>query len=327
MADRRKGVVSQGRGANGRFIKITTFPDALDKGRGGKNAGGYVVVNTDFKTPERAVHNLHRAVNTQILSEPDRRASEIQTILRAAVGGAYNRASTGRLARGIFAKANKVGSPDGKSIETAVVVTALNYRELAFVTNLAGEGYFKQFPVAPYTIFAKGVGDKLLDSTGVHGALTGRKAVKFAKRGGGIGRLKIPRRFAFFTAERQQGRGGGETRVINDQFGPADFSKRVGNVGVDAKKDFFFYPLWVHHPGFEEDVISDVARAEGARFTSETTDKTLLAWSELRAERVPGTRLEPTHDVVSRIIPLPGIGVIAAAKGQVRFSRGRITTE
>lgn len=314
MADRRGGTTSVGRGAGGRFIKITTFPDKLGPGRGSKNQGGYLITNT-ARLPSELVEGVHQRFVGSLLSDPDERAAAIQNRLRMEVELAYNRAATGRVSRGIFAKATKMGTKDGKSVETVVRVTMINYRETRFLTNLDGMGYFKHYPVEKYTIFAKS--DLRFRGATDQTRKVGRSGIKSLLRRSGVGRLKVPRSTAFFTAARQPGRGGGESRIINDILGPASPG--------DLKSAFFFYPLWVQHPGFHEDVISEVALDEGARFQTEVAEVATESWSELRGgrETLQPIMKTPGEQVASSIIPLPGTAVKMAAESSfIGYARG-----
>jgi len=318
------GSSSMPRDAKGRFTrKITILPDVLGPQRGSKNAGGYVIVNTDFRKAVSDLEGFNQRVSASILADPDKRAALIQARLRTATALAYNKAATGRMARGIFAKVNKVGSADGRGVETAIVVTMFNYRETNYLTNLGGDGYFKVFPVGPYRIFAQGaegLDDLRNPATGRRSKTSARKAIGLALGVEGVGRLKVPRSTAFFTAGREQGRGGGERRTINDVLGPA--------ASGDLQSAFFFYPLWINHPGFTQDVISDVALDEGARFKSEVVDAIAFRAGQLRklgTVEVPvSSTLPDTTTVVSHIIPLPGSTVVERANNRIAFSRGRI---
>src|SRR4249920_2803833 len=96
-------MANQRRLPNGRFAKVRILPDKLGPGRGGKNAGGYLVTNTAFGPAADAVHELNTRVSTALLSDPEQRAQELQGRLRGAAAAAYTRSATGRFARGIFA--------------------------------------------------------------------------------------------------------------------------------------------------------------------------------------------------------------------------------
>jgi hypothetical protein len=132
--------------------------------------------------------------------------------------------------------------------------------------------------------------------------------LKRVARLAGVGRLKVPRSQAFFTSARKPGRGGGESRIINDVLGPADPG--------DLKSAFFFYPLKVEHPGFRRDVISDIAREQGAAFIAESRGVV----SRTLGGRGVG---EDTNDmVVSDEIPLTRIGLVVSGGPVPRtFSR------
>jgi hypothetical protein len=252
--------------STGRFSKVTIIPQAGGPSPKRSYGGNLnIQVRSNAKEIVEVVSDLRTRVGSTIIADADQRAAVIQQRLRAAVLGAYNKASTGRLGRGIFAKALKTGTADG-GVQTVIRVTMFNYREANFLTNLGGRGYFQRFPVGPYRIFAQGVEGalSLLAPFRKKNSLrSSRKTLSIVKQHG-VGRLKVPRRSSFFTAGRAQGRGGGESRIIGDTLGPA---------GDDRASHFFFYPLWVNHPGFAEDVISAVALEEGARFTTEIRDR------------------------------------------------------
>jgi len=360
MASRKKlppSVVTRERGAKGRFVRVTTFADEFQTGRGRKNMGGYVIINTaGLRAAPDQLAQLNKVVGQAVLNDPDRRAAQIQARLRLATALAYNRSATGRVSRGIFAKVQKIGTPDGKGVQTAIVVSMINYREVKFLTNLGGEGYFKRFPIQPYRIFAKGaegLDDLSNPSTGITSKTSKKKAIGLALSSEGVGRLKVPRGSAFFTSRRQQGRGGGESRFINNILGEADFKTpdaSFPNLTKDKQGEFFFYPLWVNHPGFPQDVISEVALQEGSTFTNEAVDAVVLALET--SEKIinkpnrteggvfkpagpvgtgkqvkTGVELPPSVEVVSGIIPLPGTEVMQAAEsgfiGMARRSADR----
>lgn len=250
---------------NGRFAKVTLLPPAISRPSPRQGGGEVRISIRGQQESQKALQLLRTRVGTRILSDGDKRASAIQQRMRAAVEVAYNRAATGRVARGIFAKVTSKGRP-GDEVQSVIRVTMLNYRETRFLTNIGGGGWFQRFPVPPYRIFAEGVESELNDlkpARRSNSMRSGRSAIRIVK-GNGVGRLKVPRRSSFFTASRQPGRGGGESRSIGDILGPAG--------GGDRQGHFFFYPLWVNHPGFKADVIADIALEEGARFTSETTE-------------------------------------------------------
>jgi hypothetical protein len=242
--------------------KVTVFPQVSFPSTKRSEGGNLVVqVRTNAKEVAEVAAALRTRVGSAILSDADQRAAFIQQKLRAAVLGAYTKAATGRMSRGIFATATKVGSPEG-GVQTVIRVTMFNYREANFITNLGGRGYFSRFPVGPYRIFAQGVEGtlSLLAPMRKRNSIrSSRKTLSIVKEHG-VGRLKVPRRSAFFSASRAPGRGGGESRNIGDILGPRE-GEPLGA--------FFFYPLWVNHPGFPEDVITQVALEEGARFTQE----------------------------------------------------------
>lgn len=268
-----------------------------------KSFGGQTRVQMRGLQEARAeLASLRTRVGSKVFSDPDERAMSIQTRLQRAVFEAYNKSATGRMARGIRAKVTKIGAPGGK-VETIIRITMFNYRESRFLTNIGGGGYFKEYPVPPYTIFAKGAGfDKNITPTGFgrrgRGTqeLTDKSKVRIATSQA-TSRLKVPRRGSFFTAGRQPGRGGGESRFINDVLGRADPG--------DRQSSFFFYPLWVNHPGFSRDVISEVASEEGARFQTEIVSAVTLSHGQLQTKST----------IVSTDIPITGTEVRQSAKG------------
>ena len=251
---------------NGRFARVVEIPQAKTKVVPLSQGGALrVQVRTNAKEVREFAEELRTRVSSTLRDDAEERAAVIQARLRAVVLGAYTRAATGRMARGIFANTTKTGTPDG-GIQTVIRVSMFNYREANFITHLGGGGYFSQFPVGPYRIFAQGVEGALAfmaPSRKNNSLRSSRKSISIIKSHE-VGRLKVPRRSAFFTASRAPGRGGGESRVIGDILGPSS---------GEPKGTFFFYPLWVNHPGFAEDVITQVALEEGARFTTETRDK------------------------------------------------------
>lgn len=247
---------------NGRFAKVTVFPDANAKPAPRQLGGGpYVQIRiSGIQQTVGILKEQRTRVGSKILSDPDQRAARIQQRLRVEVGAAYTRA-TGRIARGIYAKVTKTGKP-GDKVSSVIRVTMINYREARFLTNIGGRGHFKEFPVPAYRIFAKGAEGSLEFLTPFrksNSLKSTRRTISLIKQFG-AGRLKVPRKSSFFTAARQPGRGGGESKEVGDVLGPAE---------GDRSSHFFFYPLWVNHPGFRRDVISEVALDEGARFKTE----------------------------------------------------------
>lgn len=255
MAERRR--------VNGRFAKIVDLPPA-----GGpsivRSQGGLVRMQTKGLEELRAgLQGIPQRVHARMGETAKERASRIQARLQAETAGAYVKAATGRFSRGLRASATQTTGNGGRA-RTVIRVTMINYRESQFLTNLAGGGYFKSYPVEPYRIFAEGVeGARDLISFGrrTNSLRSGRRAIALIKRHG-VGRLKVPRQTAFFESSRQPGRRRVETREIRDAIGP---------MGNDPKSAFFFYPLWVNHPGFARDVVSDVVLDEGGQYINDQT--------------------------------------------------------
>ena len=280
--------------------------------------GGAVIMRHNFDQAAQAASTLSQ---TPGLLDPQQRAAQIQTRLQAAATAQYNKAATGRFARGIRATVKRFKSPTGEG--HAIIVSTINYRETNFLTNIGGSGYFKEFPVGPYRIFAKGAegSDSFVNTlTGRVTRRNDREAVRIA-RGFAISRLKVPKPGIFFRAARKPGRGGGESREIAGFPHDADLGSPIAGGGgayTLGNANAFFYPLWVNHPGFGRDVVSEVALQEGALYQEETLGLVVGEISE-RSRKA----LETTQMVASRIIPLPGSGVGKAADSDViAFARG-----
>ena len=237
----------------------------------------------------------HRMPNI-IAKDNEARAIEIQNTMRREAGLAYTKAATGRFSRGIFAKVAK--SQEGDTSRSVIRITMVNYRESVFLTNIGGTGYF-DYPTGEYKIWAKGareVASRINAKTQTEEY--SKSSIMRAKRVAGVGRLKVPRRGKFFTAARQPGRGGGESRIINDSAGPA--------AAGTAQRKLFFYPLVVTHPGFDRDPISEVAAIEIEKYKTQMQELVKM-----------GHQPEPQTGqagVVSREIPIPQA---------VSYSRGK----
>lgn len=266
--------------------------------RGTKAEGGLLIIRTNAAQVARDLGARRLAVQPNLLRNAKARAADIQARMQAAALVEYSKTGTGRFARGI--KAQVSASTRGGRDETVIKVSSFNYREARFLTNIGGGGYFKRFPVKEYDIWAKGArrhGEELEAGKNTKAV----KRLRQIKQLPGVGRLKVPRRHAFFTASRKPGRGGGESRVISDIIGPIEVGDKLGG--------FFFYPVVVTHPGFRRDVISDIARDEGAKFVFETSE---IVGSNLRGTREGGD----VDMVVSDEIPLTRIGRVMSSRTQ-----------
>lgn len=313
MAKPRRQVIGQsvGRGPNGRFIRITEFRGA-EINRTTRNDLGYVVVSHNFERAKVTLDELQAAIGPQLLGSANERAAKIQAAMRFATSQAYVRAATGRFSRGIYAKVQ--GIREGDKVGARIVVTALNYRETKFLTNLGGGGYFKApgYPVGPYEIWARGAEDYFAE----YRASRRNRPLKGAdyRRVGRletqdkIGRLKVPRRGTWFESERR-GRGPSESRFIRDFFG----RKR----STDRQSDFFIYPFKVQHPGFRRDVLADTALAFGADYVASGVEDVVSIHGRTISRDLVG------GGTVSRYIPLTSIRLAekkATISSRRRFS-------
>jgi len=214
-----------------------------------------------------------------IFADEQKRADEIQARMRSAAMAEYSKTGTGRFARGINARVINSGSP-GEKIASMIRVTAINYRETRFLTDIGGGGYFKSYPVRPYRIFARG------GLEGPRGKAGSKVDINFVRSTAGEHRLKVPRAGRFFEAFRKHG--GGESRRISDALGPMDPG--------DAMKAFFFYPLWVNHPGFRRDIISQIAIQEGAAYQDAVVT---IVEGEVRKTQMAGVSLSRNIPVIN----------------------------
>lgn len=223
------------------------------------------------------------------------RASEMQTALQTAALAAYQRAGTGRFARGIKVKGQT--TEQRGFLEGKISISVPQYRETRFLTNLGGNtAYFQTFPVGPYFITAKGVepgGNQFSDLytelrssglgkvwdpkqrksvdrqfTGANGQrmirdpVTGHTGVarrtlfNFTKKKG-LPRLKVPREgFGSLGARGGTGRGKNAER-LGPRLGGNIIDQEIDDVD---QNELFYYPTWVVHPGFERDVVTETAQ-------------------------------------------------------------------
>lgn len=285
---------------NGRFAKFVQLPDSKKgRRRGPEGLGGQIIIQTNVGIAKDALKDLRQRVPAAMLADSQQRAARVQERLRTAVEVTYTK-GTGRVSRGIFAKVSK-STVEGKE-EVALRITMRNYREVHFMTNLGGNGYFKSHPVKPYRIFAKGaqeIFERINSATGevsYYNPKTGRLRSKVKHR------LKVPRDTSFL--DTVVGPGGAESRVIRDILGPPDPG--------DALGAFYFYPLWVKHPGFPDDVISLVARDEGAAYITETEELIRFAHIKVGKEGDKFFSFEKGREKISNlavadVIPLPKV--------------------
>lgn len=243
-----------------------------------------------------AVQTADKKHRQQLLQLMRNRASEMQTALRNAALLEYNRAGTGRFARGIKVKGQT--TQQRGYLEGKISISIPQYRESRFLTNLGGNNaYFQTWPVGPYFITAKGVtpgGERLGDlwtelrSSGLgtrdwnpktrkyesrtfkgkygqkmlrnpltgHTGVARRTLYNFTKKSG-LPRLKVP-----FEGLGSLGARGGSGRGKNAELLGPRLGRAIINFEVDKvdKSEAFYYPLWVEHPGFKRDVITETAQ-------------------------------------------------------------------
>lgn len=287
---------------NGRFAKFTQLPDPKTKASP-KGAGGYVLVRTNSAEAARKLATIRLSRDPQLLRDSQDRAQFIEAKMRAAALAQYHKTGTGRFARSIRASVSQ--STSGDRSETIIKVSAGNFRETKFLTNIGGAGFFRRFkyPVAPYDIWARGA-RRVAEETPVGVGVGTRSNLQRTMRNTRVGRLKVPRASAFFTSSRGS-RGGGERRVINDALGPMDQGDRAGA--------FFFYPIRVTHPGFERDVISDIAQEEGAQYITYMMNTVGRAYS--------GSSDEVSNRGMAVIDEIPLTKVLFTGRAQSRPTR------
>lgn len=292
---------NQRRLPNGRFAKVVNLPEPQRR-PGPKGSGPVIIINTDAAIRKQDLSALRQRVPLHMLRDAEAMAQRVQLTIQTEMGLLYSR-GTGRAARGIRAKVARI--KDGDKEGAGIKVTAINYREMRFITNLNGTGYFKflPYPVPPYTIYAKGAEDLDIDLDRKTGHNRTKTYIRSLLRRNDLGRLKVPRPTAFFTTVRR-GRGPAESRQIRDILGPPDPG--------DNASAFFFYPLWVNHPGFSRDVISDVVARERSLYAERTLQQVKASHA---AALIGKSAAQPA---VIGEIPLPSLSVY--------LSRGRITS-
>jgi hypothetical protein len=282
--------------------------------------GGRIIVRHNIDNVRNQTKQIPRRVEASLLEFSEQRAQRIQARMRTEMALEYRR-GTGRAARGVFARVTR--SKHGDKQDFVIRITNYNYREMRFLTNIGGSGTFKfGYPVQPYRIWAKGAEALAQDVVvgGRGGSFYNRSKTRFLflKRSRDVGRLKIPADGVFLQAFKK-GRGGAESRRavgVPHQLEP-DFSRprADGTYGFKKQTDSqYFYPMWVDHPGFKRDVISDVARAEMAPYITDTKELVVVS------HRTGGIRIERDSTLaVSREIPI-GTSVTAYS-GSVSFGR------
>jgi hypothetical protein len=241
---------------------------------GGSGMTGVVRVRTNAHIAAKQAREIRRVVPLSLVQNAEDRARRIQERMRREMLMEYH-TGTGRAARGVFAKVSK--SKQGDRQDIVIRVTTFNYREMNFITNLGNRGYFsaQPYPIAPYRIWAKGAEERferINSATGERRLLKSKNSILQARRDKGVGRLKVPKEGTFFTSVK--GRGGVESRKLSGF--PSDLTHENAQTNTG-----FFYPLWVDHPGFKRDVLSDIAREEGAKFVTETKEVVTFAHLEI----------------------------------------------
>lgn len=295
---------------NGRFARVVDIPERKRR-EGPKASGGAIIVRTNSHIARGQLEELRRRVPQTLLADAERRASAIQERIRKAMLIEYTQ-GTGRAARGVFARVSK--SKMGDSDQVVIRITNTNYREMNFLTNIGGSGYFKSFPVGPYRIFAKGAQERLerVNSATGEVSLVAKSTLRQV-RGKIKHRLKIPKEGVLIQGVR--GPGGSESRVARGI--PVDATlQNFQNVSQ------FFYPLWVNHPGFQRDVISEIALQEGAAYITETEELVRFAHLQIAPGQFVSAEKgrEPIANMaVSREIPINSITLTRAG---LRHSSG-----
>lgn len=298
---------------NGRFARVIQLPPGVARGveRGPAGLTGRVIVRTNARQVAEGLQPIPQRVERDIFKTHQEQAQILQTELRTKAALAYKRASTGRFARGLSVHVQKVKK--GAQLR----VTMINYRESRFLTNLGDQGFFKfGYPVPEYRIYAKGAEGldfSLNVRTGRVTARSGKLAMKRAGWYGDVGRLKVPKKNVAMEAFRQEGRGGGES------VRPVKIGKKGSRTPFDFtrthKSSAFFYPLWVDHPGFHEDVVSEVVEKAHAKIINQVTELVTYDHTDLGGGHFESTRRPTTREnqqvvrVISDIIPLPDLTV------------------
>lgn len=215
---------------------------------------------TGIKTAIQATDNMSAAAGLGIEKRAQAFADTLRTALRSAATEAY-RSGTGRFARGLNVRVKIKRGGTTRDTQAIVEVMVPGYRESRFLTNLGNQGRFKEFPVAPYWIYARGA-TKLEVTHSFHEPLTGKNAAALRarlKRSKRVGRLKIPLSEIGLISRAPAGK---RKETILEPGFPLE-------PGMAASSQFV-YPLQVHHPGFPRDVVSEVTYALGGEYEEAT---------------------------------------------------------
>ena len=220
--------------------------------------------------------------DTQIQQRAQAAGSNLQARLQAATAAAYHRSGTGRFSRGLRVRVIQKKS-SGTTLGSATIqVYATDYRETQFLTNIGNAGYFEQFPVAEYMIFAKG-GTRVLGGSIVTNRLRVPRRTSLTQALLGNARLRA----SYPNNDRRR------KEVLDTVFGDPHEASRGGGSGSGfvrflgktagnavPRNQIYFYPLHVTHPGFERDVVAEVIEDQAARLRGEMISGTVAVWSK-----------------------------------------------
>lgn len=216
-------------------------------------------------------------------------ADNLEFRLKAAIRGAYTKAATGRFEQRLQVQAFN----DGRA-RIQVILPSL--RETKFLTNLGGSGRFKDFPVQSYYIFARGFKNLFADA--VSDKKERRRIFKSTQKRGRGSRLKVPRRKQGYNLTLSHG---GLRRNITDALGALE---------PDERSAGFVYVLWVRHPGFARDVVSEVVQAAGAGYQAEILEVANQHWLRSKAS-VTKSSIPQARPIIRKA---PGSDLIALGK-------------